>query len=266
MLKPLRAIWNARTLVLELARRDIQQRHRGSFLGPIWRLIHPLFQLTIYTFLFSVVFRVPWPNSPASGFLGKALLFYCGFAPVVFFTECIGRAPSLIIGSPNYVKKVVFPLEVLPVSAAMGGLFQLAINVLVILVAHVLSGGRIGWTLLLLPVVMLPLVLLVLGSAWLLSSLGVLVRDVSHGLGLMLQLVPWVTPIFYPVEALPRPMATLLRLNPLTSIVEGFRNILLWGIPPNWGELAIWIVAASLVFVAGFRWFTYTRVDFADVI
>jgi lipopolysaccharide transport system permease protein len=164
------------------------------------------------------------------------------------------------------VKKVVFPLEVLPVSAALGGLVQFSVNGVVLIGAHLATGGHIGWTLLLAPAVVLPLVLLVLGTGWILSSLGVLIRDVSHGLGLLLQLVPFVTPVFYPLDALPGGVRQVLRLNPLTSIVENLRGIILWGRAPNWEEWLVWVLIASLVFVAGYRWFAYTRFDFADVI
>ena len=262
----LKSLWHRRALILELARRDIEQRHRGSYLGPAWRLVYPLVQLAIYTFIFGVVFRVPWPSSANNGLASKAILFYCGLAPVVFFTECVGRAPSLITGSRNYVKRVVFPLEVLPLSAAIGSLLQLLINMCVIVAGHILSGGAVSWTLLLAPLVLVPLVLLALGISWLLASVGVLVRDVSHGLVLLLQLVPLVTPVFYPIEVLPDGFRALVKLNPLTAIVESFRRILLWQRPPDWLELGAWTIVGVLVVVTGLRLFNYTKQDFADVV
>jgi len=259
-----------RRLIGQLARRDVEGRYRGSSLGLVWSFATPLVMLTVYTFVFGVVFTgARWPHTPAGGTenLGEfALVLFCGLLLLNLVSECLGRASSLVVGAPNYVKKVVFPLEVLPLMALMSALFHTGISLLVVVAANVLLRGSMHWTLVLVPAVLLPVVALILGFSWLLASLGVFARDVGHVVGVGLQILVFVTPIFYPLEAIPEPVRSFISWNPLTPAVENLRRVVLWGQQPDWAAWGISLVVGSIVMIGGLWWFTVTRPAFADVV
>jgi lipopolysaccharide transport system permease protein len=261
-----RNLWRHRNLIRQFTRREIEGRYKGSFLGLFWSFVNPLVLLLIYTFVFGIVFKTRWPQS-RSGSLGEfALVLFCGLTAFNIFSECVNRAPALIIAVPNYVKKVVFPLEILPVSVLGSALFHALVSLGILLVANLLVRGVLQWTVVLLPLVMLPLVFLGLGLTWFLASLGVFIRDIGYAVALIVQMLFFVTPILYPLEAIPQPMQTIIRLNPLTSIVENFRRVILWGMLPAWTGLGLWLVATGIVMLLGYAWFMKTKKAFADVI
>lgn len=269
LLSPIAALdnlWRHRALIYQFARREVEGRYRGSFLGLFWSFITPLVMLLIYTFVFGVVFQARWPQAQDDGLGGFAVVVFAGLITFTIFSECATRAPALIVGVPNYVKKVVFPLEVLPVAALGAALFHAAVSLPILLGAHLLLGGALHWTVVLLPLVLAPLLLLTLGLSWLLASLGVFIRDLGNLIGLAVQVVFFLTPIFYSVEAVPEPLRAILRLNPLATVVEHVRAVLLWGRQPDWGALAGSVVIAALVALLGYAWFMGTKKAFADVI
>lgn len=182
------------------------------------------------------------------------------------FAECVNRAPGLILSNVNYVKKVVFPPEILP-SVAMGSaLFHAIISLVVLLSAQLLFNQRFPWTIVFLPVILLPLLLATAGVAWLLSSLGVFVRDIAQITGVLTTVLMFLSPVFYPVSALPKNYQLWLHLNPLTFIIEEARNVLFFGNEPDWIGLVFVLAASLAIATGGFWWFQKTRKGFADVL
>lgn len=261
-----RSLWRQRNLIAQFTRREVEGRYRGSFLGLIWSLANPLFMLGIYTFVFGVVLKARWPQARSDGLGEFAIIIFAGLIAFNFFSECVSRAPTLVVAVPNYVKKVVFPLEILPVSAMGAAFFHLGVSLIVLLGAELLFTGSIPWTIVLLPVVLLPAIFLSLGLMWILSSLGVFIRDVSQAIGLVMQAMFFFTPIFYSIEAIPEPIRTVILFNPMAPVVENFRRVLLWGQMPSWRGLLMWIMATGLIMLLGFAWFAQTKKAFADVI
>lgn len=262
----LRNLWRNRDLIAQFTRRDIEGRYRGSFLGLIWSFVNPLIQLLIYTFVFGYIFQAKWPNARIGNLSEFAMILFCGITAFNIFGECIGRAPGMILSVPNYVKKVVFPLEILAVSSLGAAFFHGLISLGILLIGNLVLVGRLPWTVVLLPLVALPLIFLCLGLGWFLASLGVFVRDINYTITLLLQVLLFTSPIFFPIERIPEPFQTLMRFNPISSIVENFRRVLLWGNMPSWGGLLLWTFATGLVMVLGYAWFMKTKKAFADVI
>jgi lipopolysaccharide transport system permease protein len=261
-----RNLWRHRNLIGQFTRREIEGRYKGSFLGLFWSFVNPLLLLLIYTFVFGVVFSAKWPNAQTDNLSEFAVTLFCGLIAYTIFSECVGSAPSLIIQVPNYVKKVVFPLEILPVSALGAALFHAAVGLAILLVFNLAIGGGLAWTLVLLPLAIAPLILLSLGLSWFLSSLGVFIRDIGYTVTLLVQVLFFLTPIFYAIEMIPEPYRAVISLNPLAPVVENVRRVVLWGLLPEWGGLALSIGFACLVMLFGYAWFMKTKKAFADVI
>jgi homopolymeric O-antigen transport system permease protein len=263
-------IWRHRDLVRQLTWREVTGRYRSSLLGFGWSFITPLVTLSAYTFVFGLVFRARWPQATAGGTTGGlgsfGLTLFAGLIAFTFFAECLTRAPGIITASPNYVKKVVFPLEVLPVSVVGSALFHAAISAIVLLIAHQVLQGVIDWTAVFLPIVFVPLVLLALGTTWFFASVGVFFRDAVHTVVLVSQVLMFMTPVFYPIAAVPQSFRWILELNPLTPLVENTRRVTVQGLPPDWPSLGLSLVVGSLVAIIGYAWFVSTKRAFADVI
>jgi lipopolysaccharide transport system permease protein len=259
-------LWCHRDLIRQFTRREIEGRYSGSYLGVFWSFVTPLVMLSIYTFVFGIVFKARWQGTRGSSLEEFALVIFCGLTAFNIFGECASRAGSLIVGVPNYVKRVIFPLEILPVSVLGSSLFHATISLLILLLGNLLTGGSLSWTVLLLPVVSLPLIFLSLGASWFLAGLGVFVRDVNHSVTLIVQVLFFVTPIFYSIEIIPEPFRTIIKFNPLTAVVENFRRVILWGVPPIWGSWVAWIILTSLLVLLGYAWFMKTKKGFADVL
>lgn len=263
-------IWRHRDLVRQLTWREVTGRYRSSLLGFGWSFITPLVTLSAYTFVFGLVFRARWPQATTGGTTGGlgsfGLALFAGLIAFTFFAECLTRAPGIITASPNYVKKVVFPLEVLPVSVVGSALFHAAISAIVLLIAHQILQGAIDWTAVFLPVVFVPLVLLALGTTWFFASVGVFFRDAVHTVVLVSQVLMFMTPVFYPIDAVPQSFRWILALNPLTPLVENARRVTVQGLPPDWPSLGLSLVVGSLVAIIGYAWFVSTKRAFADVI
>lgn len=259
------SFWRNRQLIRNLVQREVLGRYKGSVLGIFWSLVTPIFMLAVYTFVFSVVFKARWGGGSDSK-TEFALLLFAGLIIFNLFSECIGRAPGLILANVNYVKKVVFPLEVLPWVSMGSALFHFAVSLGVWLVAYLVLFGVPHWHIVLLPLVVLPLVLFVMGLSWALASLGVYLRDVGQIIGLVITVLMFLTPIFYPASALPEAYQPLMFFNPLTLPIEMARDMLYWGKVPQLGTLAIYTAGAGAFAMLGFAWFQKTRKGFADVI
>jgi lipopolysaccharide transport system permease protein len=262
----LRHLWRQRALIGQMARRDIQSRYRGSILGMLWSLATPLTLLAIYTFVFGFVFQAKWPERHSDGLGALALILFCGLIPYTIFAECLGRAGTLIVSNPNFVKKVVFPLEMLPVIALLTALYQAGISLLVLLAADLILARHISMTLPLLPIVVLPLLCLTLGICWFAASLGVFIRDIPQAIGVFLQFLFFATPIFYPVTAIPERFRGIVSLNPLAPAIADVRRVALWDQFPDWGLFGLELAISLVCMMAGYAWFMRTRRAFADVI
>lgn len=261
------SLWRHRELITQMARREILGRYRGSVMGLAWSFFNPILMLLVYTFVFAVVFKARWgiPGEEENKTL-FAIVLFVGLIVHGLFAEVLNRAPSIVLANVNYVKKVVFPLEILPVVTTLTALFHTMISLGVMLLAFVAFNGFLHWTVVLVPLVLLPLIVLTLGLAWILASLGVFLRDVGQTMGILTTVMLFLAPIMYPISAVPQSVQPFIMANPLTFIIEEARKVLVRGMLPDWGGLAVYLLVASLIAWLGFAWFQKTRKGFADVI
>ncbi|MYZ43665.1 ABC transporter permease [Achromobacter sp. KS-M25] len=253
-----------RQLILQMTRREITMRYQGSVLGLVWSFFIPVLMLAVYTFVFSEIFKARWGEGGDSK-TQFALILFSGLLLFNFFAECINRAPSLILGNANFVKKVIFPLEILPMVAVGAGLFNLLVSFIVWLLFYFIFFGLPPVTILLFPVVALPLVLLTLGLSWFLAALGVFLRDVAQITTVITTTLMFLTPIFYPATAIPERYRFLLHLNPLAVVVEQARGATIFGVGPDALLLGASYLGSIVVFWLGLAFFQRTRGAFADV-
>ncbi|MDP2224119.1 MAG: ABC transporter permease [Nitrosomonas sp.] len=256
-------------LILQMVKREVIGRYRGSFLGLLWAFVNPILMLAIYTFVFGVVFKVRLDSQSTELYDDKfafALLLFTGLILFNLFSECLSRSPGLVLANVNYVKKVIFPLEILPLVSLGSALFHAGISFLVLFTFMLVIDHSIHWTLIFLPIILLPLLLLILGLSWMLASIGVYVRDIGQFIGLILTMLLFMSPIFYPASALPESVRDYLFLNPLTFVIEQARAVTLYGQLPDWIGLVVYYMLASIVAWAGLMWFMKTRKGFADVL
>ncbi len=261
-----RSLWANRHLINQMTRRDVVGRYKGSVMGILWSFTNPILLLIIYTLVFSVVFKARWGTGEPTSKGEFAILLFTGMIVHGLFAETLTRAPTLILNNISYVKKVVFPLEILPVIAMGTSFFHALVSVVVLLVAQLIVHGGLPWTVMLLPLVIAPLIVLSLGFAWILASLGVYLRDVAHPIGLIMTLLLFGSPVFYPISALPANIQPWLMLNPLTFIIEQARDVLINGVLPNFSGLGIYAAVALSIAWLGYSWFQKTRKGFANVL
>lgn len=261
-----RSLWQHRNLIMQMTRREVVGRYRGSIMGLAWSFFNPILMLVVYTFVFSVVFKARWGTGDEESKTGFAIVLFVGMIVYGLFAEITNRAPGLILANINYVKKVVFPIEILPVVGLGAALFHTLVSLGVLLAAILLVNGSLAWTAVFFPLVILPLLVATLGIAWFLASLGVFVRDVGQTVGIFTTVLMFVSPVFYPVTALPEKFQIWLMLNPLTFVIEQSRAVMIFGKQPDWLELWIYAGASLAVAWAGFWWFQKTRKGFADVL
>lgn len=257
--------WRNRSLIAASIKREVLGRYRGSFMGILWSFFNPLFMLAVYTFVFSVVFKARWTIESDSK-TEFALVLFAGLMVYNLFAECITKAPGLILSNVNYVKKVVYPLEILPWVTLGSALFHGAISLGVWLLAYLVLFGLPQPTLFYFPLVILPFVLLIMGFSWILASLGVFLRDVAQVIGVITTVFMFLSPIFYAASALPADYQFLIFANPLTPIIEQTRDVLFWGKSPDFMMLGAYLLASGGVTWLGFAWFQKTRKGFADVL
>ncbi len=263
----LACLWKQRRLAVELTRRDVVGRYRGSVLGLFWSLTHPLLLLAVFTFVFGTVMPARWSALGATASHADfALVLFPGMIVHALLAECLNRAPSLITGAPNYVKKVVFPLELLPVVALGAALFHALVSFAILLAVYAALHGTLHVTAVALPLVLLPYLAVAIGLAWFLAALGVYLRDVAQLMGVVTMALMFLAPVFYPITAIPAPYRALLFVNPVTLPVEEARGVLIFGRWPDWTALAIYAACALVVACAGFWWFQKSRKGFADVV
>lgn len=266
-------VWNQlagpfreRALIRILAWRDISGRYRGSLLGSGWSLLTPLMMLGVFIFVFGVVAPTRWPGSEEQGMGMFALRLLAGMVVHGLFSEMLQRAPTLVTSQPNYVTKVVFPLEVLGWVALSTALFHAGMALLVLVGLNAAFGTGLSLSLLALPLIVLPYAMLLLGLSWLLAALGVYLRDLAQVVGPVVMASMFLGPVFYPREAMPPGMQSVLSLNPITVPVEQVRRVVFDGVWPQWGALAQYGIAAAATYFFGLWAFGRLKKGFADVI
>lgn len=257
--------WRHRGLLFQLTRREVTGRYKGSYLGAVWAFFTPLAMLAVYTFFFGVVLKSRWGNE-TEGTTGFAITLFAGLIVFNLFGEVISRAPSLILSNANYVKKVVFPLEILSWATLLGALFHFLVSFCILLAAHGLASGNLSWSLLLLPLILIPYSLILLGLCWFLSATGAYLRDIGQVVGSIQMALLFLSPVFYPAATLGPNLQFWLNLNPLTFAIETFRGMVLSGLMPDWLQLGWYWLLGLATSWSGFVWFQKTRKGFSDVL
>lgn len=264
-----RTVWRQRDLTRQLIVREVAQRYRGSVLGLLWSLLTPLALLAVYTLVFGVILEARFPGSITTSRVEYAITLFVGLLLHTLFAESLAAAADLIPANTSYVKRVVFPLEILPVVKLGAAFVHALISVGLLLVMAGVFMGVFSPTIVFFPLVLLAHLMLTLGLCWFLASVGVYVRDATQAIGVILTLLFFLTPIIYSLETLrqtaPR-FVPILALNPLAAIVENARRTLLWGQMPEWTSLIAVLVVSAVVMQCGFVWFMKTKRGFADVL
>ena len=258
------SLWRNRQLMVQMTKREVVGRYKGSVMGLAWSFFNPVFMLVVYTFVFSVIFKSRWGGDESRTLF--ALVLFVGMIVLGLFSEVVNRAPSIILANVNYVKKVVFPIELLPVITMGAALFHALISLSVLLMAFLLFNGFLHWTVIFAPLILLPLVIMTLGISWMLSAIGVFLRDFSQTIGLITTVLMFLSPVFYPVTAVPERFRPFIMANPLTFIIEQAREVLIWGRLPNWIGLGSYTLVATMLAWAGYTLFQKMRKGFADVL
>jgi len=254
-----------RSLAFELTQREVLGRYRGASFGLLWSLLSPFLMLLVYTLAFGFIMKGRWPGSSGST-VDFALILFAGLTVHGFFAECFTRAPQLIVSNTSYVKRVVFPLDILVWSMTFSALFHLAMNLIVLLLLYLFVKGEIPLTAALLPLVLAPLVILTVGVGWIMSALGVYLRDIGQIAGVLAAAMLFLSSAIIPVESVPESYRVVFELNPLTFIINQVRELVIWGRLPNWTGLALYTLVACAVAWIGYRVFNKLRVGFADVL
>lgn len=253
-------------LFMQMLKRDIQQRYRGSQLGFLWAFFYPILMLLVYTFVFGMVMKVKWGVEGQDN-IDFGLILFAGLLLHGLLAEVMNGSVRLITGNSQFVKKVVFPLEILSLVCLSNALFHMLLGLLILLTIYVFSGNPLHWTLLYTPIVLFPFIVFLLGASWFVSVLGVYVRDLGQVIGVLMTVLMFLCSIVFPFANLPAQIQPyVLWLNPLTIIVEQLRAVMLFGQAPDWTQLGIYTLCAFAMFFVGVWFFKRTRDGFADVI
>lgn len=263
-LLPMRGVWRNRKLIVSMVRRDILSRYRGSFGGTLWTFLNPLLLMATYFFVFGVVLRTRFgADTSRTGFV---LYFLAGMLPWLAVSEAVGRAPSVILEYRTFVKKIVFPLETLPINLVISGAVTEAIGLVIFTIGLFAVRGSVPASVMWLPLLLIPQILFTAGLAWILAATGVYVRDLGQVTGYVLTLWFFLTPICYPESSLPASAITVLRFNPLFVLVRAYRAVFLENQSPSMrGMVGLWVIGAAFA-VMGYAWFHRLRKTFADII
>jgi lipopolysaccharide transport system permease protein len=261
----IRSVVRHRDLIFRLSAREFSQRFRGSMLGVTWAVLMPLFTAAVYTFVFSTVFKARWPGA-ADGPFHFAIIYLTGMVVHTIFAESVARAPMLVVGNASYVTKVVFPLEILPVVAVLTALVNASIGIAIVLLGNLLLNGEIYLTILTLPIVIAPYLLFVVALVFFFAAAGVYLRDLSQVVSLLITITLFLTPIFFPIEAVPESFRRVIWLNPLTFVVQQARDVTIFGRWPDLVGLSVYTLAAVVALACAFWVFQRLRNGFADVL
>jgi len=261
------SLWGNRGLIKILTSRELAGRFTGSLLGRFWLVLSPIIMLGVYAYFFGEILQSKWSLGASSESLTSfALIIFSGLILHQLFAECISRAPDLIVINPNYVKKIVFPLEILPVVVLASMILQLLISVLILIAVFAFMDGIFNWSWLLLLFIYIPFFILTLGVMWFLAALGVFLRDLRQLTQFVATVALFLSPVFYPMDRLPEELQILKFINPLVIVIEQSRLVLFEGVVPEWGVLGIYSLVSILVACVGFYFFMRSKPAFADVI
>ncbi|MET4676139.1 MULTISPECIES: ABC transporter permease [unclassified Luteibacter] len=262
---PFEAFGKYRSLTLALSKRELLGRYRGATFGLFWSLISPFLMLGVYTFAFGYIMKSRWPHTSDS--TGEyALILFVGLIIHGYFAECLIRSPTLIVGNPNLVKRIIFPLEILPWPMVLSALFHVAANFIVFSCLHLVFKHYVPWTIIFLPVVLAPFVLFTMGVSWFMASLGVYIRDIPQVTGVIATAMLFLSSAIIPVDSLPPQYRLFFAMNPLSFIINQAREVALWGNVPDFFGLALYAAGSFVVAYLGYAWFLKTKRGFADVI
>jgi lipopolysaccharide transport system permease protein len=264
-MKSLLKIPAQRYLILQYLNRQIRQRYQGTAFGVLWSLLTPLIMLSVYTFVFGIVFRAHFGISKNESPLDFGLALFCSLNLFNFFAEVILRSPTLMLQHSNLVKKVVFPLEILPVVTTFNALFHCLVAFVPLLIGLAISRGAIPWSILFLPLFLIPLALFSAGCALFLSALGVFVRDTQTMIEPFLSILMFGSALFYPLAAVPEPFGRFVGLNPLAVLFDSARKSVVFGIAPDLASLGLLSLVGALFLLAGSYFFDKSKPAFADV-
>ncbi len=262
--RPLLELPSRFELIWSLARREFAVRYKGSALGLVWALLTPVVMIAIFTFIFAGIFGARF--GAGGSHWDYALYLFCGLLPWTMFQETVQQSSTTIVAHANLVKRVVFPLETLPIAQALSSLGNQLFGTVALLIAVFILRQGLRPTILWLPVLVIPQLLLALGAAWLIASLGVFLRDMTQGISLLLTAWMFLTPIIYPESMVPAAYRPFIAINPFTALIRNYRRVLLEGAQPDWPGLAYFTAFAMVSFLFGYWWFARTRKNFADVI
>jgi lipopolysaccharide transport system permease protein len=267
--QPVMALVNEHSgLIRSMVRRDLTSRYKGSMMGLAWTFITPAIMIVIFTLIFQGIFNASFSSryGVQEGYLSYGINLYCGLLPWIAISDGIQRSTISLIENVNLVKRVVFPIEALPVNLALSAIVQQLIGTVILLIAALILEHRVQPTILLLPLLMVPQLLVTIGLGWLMASLGVFIRDMPQFNHLALQMCMYITPIFYPEHQIPERFRWVVTFNPLAPLIRSYRRILLEGSMPDWSGLMITLGFGMVCFVLGYWWFQRTKKAFADVL
>lgn len=255
------------SLLNQLIKRDVQTRYKSSYLGALWSIITPIMMLLIYTFVFGVIFRAKWTGAIDDATTTQfALIVFAGLTFHQLLAEVLLNSTNLILSNQNYVKKVVFPLQILVPASLGAGLFHALISIIMLLIATPFVFGTLPWTVIFLPLILMPYCLIILGFGWFFSSLGVFIRDINQALGPIITAALFLAPIFFPTSNLPIALQPWIKVNPITIPIEQTHRVVFYGELPEFHYLSIYYVCSFLIAIAGYYWFMKTKKGFADVL
>jgi len=252
-------------LLSQLVHRELHDRYRGSVLGFAWAFVLPLAMVAVYTFVFGFVFRARWAGAGDDP-LAFSLFLYCGLVPYLFVADALGRAPSLLVGYASLIKRVAFPLPLLAVAATTACAVHMLIGMAVLLLFAAVALGHVPWLALLAPLAAAPLLLATAGVVLALSSSGVFFRDLAQAVAVVLPALMFLSPVFYPVDAVPESFRPFMRANPLTDVIESVRALVIHGALPDLVPWLLSLAGATVVAAAGWLWFRRLAPGFADLL
>lgn len=253
-------------LIIRTTKREVVGRYKGSLIGIAWSFFNPIFMLAVYTLVFSMIFKARWGVDGDESKSQFAMILFVGLIVLNLFSEVMNRAPALILSNINYVKKVVYPIEILTIISMGTALFHTFVSMIVLAISFLVFNGHLYWTIVYAPIILFPLILLTLGLSWMLASLGVFIRDVGQSVALLTTTLMFLSPVFYPLSAVPLKLQQVILANPLTFIIEQLRMVIIWGHTPSWLGLSIYTSIACFIMWLGYAWFQKTRKGFADVL
>jgi len=253
-------------LLKEITLRDINEKYKGSFLGIFWSILTPIGMLLVFSFVFGEIFKAKWPGNDQLDTVDFSINLFIGLSIFWFFADVLGKASGIFTSVPNYVKKVIFPLYILPITLLLSSIFHLFIHVIIIIIALILSGKGLSFNYLYFIIILFVSIPMLLGIGFLLGSLGVYIRDIGAIINIFVNMLMFLSPVFYPLSAIPQKMQWIFHLNPLTFLIEQSREIFLYDSSLNIKPLLIYFSCSICVLIVGYIVFSKTKKGFADVI